>query len=321
MIFSAEEFKWFTPANPTPRVGPTQALRTVTYFQQILISGLLIGCIYGMAALGFTIVFNATRVINFANGEFLMLGGLSTAALIAANASGWGTVTAVLGAAALTTGVGLLMQALAFDKAKSRDLQMLVMLTIGITLMLRGAASIVFGRSVNFVTDFGGFPELTYGGVFIPPQGVWIALAMLAVSAALWLLYTRTTLGKAMQAASMEPGAAALCGIEPRRMALLAFALAGLIGGLAGALMAPLAPPFYENGIALGLKGFAAAIAGGLGNPLGAVLGGLLIGVVESVSAGYGASGYKDAVSFLLLVAILIVRPAGLLGKLQIKRV
>jgi len=278
MIFSTEEFKWFTPANPTPRVGPTQALRTVTYFQQILISGLLIGCIYGMAALGFTIVFNATLV-------------------------------------------GVLMQVLAFDRSKSRDLQMLVMLTIGITLMLRGAASLFFGRSVNFVNDFGGFPELAAGGVFIPPQGLWIALVMVAVSGGLWVLFSRTTIGKAMQAASMEPRAAALCGIEPRRMALLAFALAGLIGGLAGALMAPLAPPFYENGIALGLKGFAAAIAGGLGNPLGAVLGGLLIGVVESVSAGYGASGYKDAVSFLLLVAILIVRPAGLLGKLQIKRV
>lgn len=293
----------------------------MTYFLQILISGLVIGCIYGMAALGFTIVFNATRVINFANGEFLMLGGLATAAIIGAEASGWGTVAAVLVAAALTTLVGLLMQALAFDKAKSRDLQMLVMLTIGITLMLRGGASIVFGRSVSFVNDFGGFPELDAGGVFIPPQGLWIALAMLAVSLALWLLFSRTTIGKAMQAASMEPRAAALCGIEPRHMALLAFAIAGLIGGLAGALMAPLAPPFYENGIALGLKGFAAAIAGGLGNPIGAVLGGLLIGLVESLSAGYGASGYKDAVSFLLLVAVLIVWPAGLLGKLQVKRV
>ena len=146
----------------------------MTYFLQILISGLVIGCIYGMAALGFTIVFNATRVINFANGEFLMLGGLATAAVIGAEASGWGTVAAVLVAAALTTLVGLLMQALAFDKAKSRDLQMLVMLTIGITLMLRGGASIVFGRSVSFVNDFGGFPELDAGGVFIPPQGLWI---------------------------------------------------------------------------------------------------------------------------------------------------
>jgi branched-chain amino acid transport system permease protein len=293
----------------------------VTYFLQILVSGLLIGCIYGMAALGFTIVFNATRVINFANGEFLMLGGMAVAAMAGAEASGWGTLAAVLSASALALLVGVLMQVLAFDRAKSRDLQMLVMLTIGITLMLRGAASLLFGRSVNFVNDFGGFPEIAAGGVFIPPQGLWIALVMLAVSAGLWLLFSRTTLGKAMQAASMEPRAAALCGIEPRRMALLAFAIAGLIGGLAGALLVPLLPPFYENGIALGLKGFAAAIAGGLGNPWGALLGGLAIGLVESVSAGYGASGYKDAVSFLLLVAILIVRPAGLLGKLQVRRV
>lgn len=293
----------------------------MAYFLQILVSGLLVGCIYGMAALGFTIVFNATRVINFANGEFLMMGGMVTAAL---SVSGVGNLPPFLavGLAVLgTTLIGVGMQALAFDKAKSRDLQMLVMLTIGLTLMLRGAASIVFGRNVNFVKDFGLFPPLLLSDVYVPAQGIWIALSLAAVSLGLWFLFSRTTIGKAMQAASMEPRAAALCGIEPRRMALLAFAIAGAIGGLAGALMAPIAPPFYENGISLGLKGFAAAIAGGLGNPIGAVVGGLLIGVIESGSAGYGASGYKDAISFLLLVLILIVRPAGLLGKFEVRRV
>ncbi len=291
------------------------------YFLQILVSGLLVGCIYGMAALGFTIVFNATRVINFANGEFLMAGGMATAAL---SVTGVGTLPPFLAVAIAvigTTMIGIGMQAFAFDKAKSRDLQMLVMLTIGLTLMLRGAASIIFGRNVNFVSDFGVFPPLLLGDVFVPAQGLWIALSLAGVSLALWFLFNRTTIGKAMQAASMEPRAAALCGIEPRRMALLAFAIAGAIGGLAGSLMAPIAPPFYENGIALGLKGFAAAIAGGLGNPLGAVVGGLVIGIIESTAAGYGASGYKDAISFLLLVAILIVRPAGLLGKFEVRRV
>jgi len=291
------------------------------YFLQILVSGLLVGCIYGMAALGFTIVFNATRVINFANGEFLMMGGIATAALSVSGIGSLPPFLAVILAVVGTTCIGITMQALVFDKAKSRDLQMLVMLTIGLTLMLRGAASIIFGRSVNFVSEFGLFPPLLLGQVFVPAQGIWIALSLAGVSLGLWFLFNRTTIGKAMQAASMEPRAAALCGIEPRRMALIAFAIAGLIGGLAGALMAPITPPFYENGMALGLKGFAAAIAGGLGNPLGAVVGGLVIGIIESSAAGYGASGYKDAISFLLLVVILIVRPAGMFGKFEVRRV
>ncbi len=201
------------------------------YFLQILVSGLLVGCIYGMAALGFTIVFNATRVINFANGEFLMMGGIATAALSVSGIGSLPPFLAVILAVLGTTCIGITMQALVFDKAKSRDLQMLVMLTIGLTLMLRGAASIIFGRNVNFVSEFGLFPPLLLGQLFVPAQGIWIALSLVGVSLGLWFLFNRTTIGKAMQAASMEPRAAALCGIEPRRMALIAFAVAGLIGG------------------------------------------------------------------------------------------
>jgi branched-chain amino acid transport system permease protein len=293
----------------------------MSFFLQILVSGLVIGCIYGMAALGFTIVFNATRVINFANGEFLMVGGIATAALAVSGTGALPPAVAVALAVIATTAIGIAMQALFFDKAKSRDLKMLIMLTIGLTLMLRGGAALVFGRDVNFVSEFGLFPPLLLGEVYVPAQGIWIALSLAAVSLSLWFLFNRTAIGRAMQAASMEPRAAALCGIEPRRMALLAFAIAGLIGGLAGALMAPIGAPFYENGMNLGLKGFAAAVAGGLGSPIGAVIGGLAVGVIESMSAGYGASGYKDAIAFLLLVVILIVRPAGLLGKFEVKRV
>lgn len=293
----------------------------MAYFMQIAVSGILVGSIYALAALGFTIVFNATRVINFANGEFLVLGALATAVLAA---SGTGTlpIWVAVGIAVLgTTMVGAMMQLVAINNTRSRDPHMLVILTIGITLMLRGAASLIFGRDVIFMSDFGLFPSLVIGDVFIQSQGIWILGSLIVVSILLWALFNHTTIGRAMQAAAMEPRAAALCGIEVRNMALLAFAIAGAIGGLAGALMAPIAPPFYENGVMLGLKGFAAAIVGGLGNPVGAVLGGLMIGLIESLSAGYGLSGYKDAISFLLLVAILILRPAGLLGRLSAARV
>jgi branched-chain amino acid transport system permease protein len=286
---------------------------------QVGITGLVVGGIYGMAALGFTIVFNATRVINFANGDFLMMGGLCLAGSLAG--LHLPMAEAVAGAIVATAALGVIIQAVVLDRARTRDPLTLIMLTIGIAVALRGLASVVFGKGMHFVPDFGLIPPLLVGNIYVPAQGMWIALALAGTSLGLWFLFQRTRIGKAMQAASQEPRAAALCGIEPRWMAAMAFVLAAGIGGLAGAFVTPLAPAFYENGIFLGLKGFAAAIVGGLGNPMGAVVGGLLIGLVESLAAGYGASGYKDAIAFLLLVAVLIVRPAGLIGRALVTRV
>ena len=288
-------------------------------FLQILITGVVVGCIYGMAALGFTIVFNATKLINFANGEFLMLGGVAIGG--AAVTLKMPIALAVLVAVTGTALVGLAMQTLVLDKARSTDHLTLVMLTIGVALAMRGAAALVFGREVTFVPEFGLLPLLLIGNVFVPSQGIWIVLVFGVVSVALWFLFSRTMYGRAMRAASQEPRAAALCGIEPRQVAATAMMLAAAIGGLAGALMSPISAAFYENGIFLGLKGFAAAVAGGLGNPLGAVVGGVLIGIVESLAAGYFSSGYKDAIAFILLVLVLIMRPAGLIGRAVVTRV
>jgi branched-chain amino acid transport system permease protein len=286
---------------------------------QVGVTGVVLGAIYGMAALGFTIVFNATRIINFANGDFLMMGGLCLAGGVAS--MHLPTIGALAGAVVATAALGAMIQAVVLDGARMRDHLSLVMLTIGASVTLRGVASVVFGRDIRFVPDFGLIPPLLLGNIHVPAQGIWIVLALAFTSLALWFIFQRTRMGKAMQAASQEPHAAALCGIEPRRMAMFAFVLAAALGGLAGAFVAPIAPAFYENGIFFGLKGFAAAIVGGLGNPLGALLGGLLIGIVESVAAGYGASGYKDAIAFLLLVLVLIVRPAGLIGRPLVTRV
>jgi branched-chain amino acid transport system permease protein len=288
-------------------------------FLQILITGIVVGCIYGMAGLGFTIVFNATKLINFANGEFLMLGGVAIAgaAVTLKLPMALALVLAILGTAL----VGFVLQRVVLDQARATDHLTLVMVTIGAALALRGAAALIFGREVTFVPEFGVLPLLLIGNIFVPSQGLWIIFVFVAVSIGLWFLFARTMIGKAMRAASQEPRAAALCGIEPRTAAALAMVLAAGIGGLAGALLSPISAAFYENGIFLGLKGFAAAVSGGLGNPLGAIVGGLLIGIVESLSAGYIASGYKDAIAFLLLVLVLILRPAGLLGRAAVTRV
>lgn len=288
-------------------------------FLQVLISGIVVGCIYGMAALGFTIVYNATRIINFANGEFMMLGGVLLAGLVVT-----AKLPMTLGIAAAIAGcalVGWIVQRGVLDIARNSDPLTLVMLTIGSALALRGAASLVFGRGITFVPEFGLLPLVLLGNVYIPSQGLWIIIVLVVVSTALWFVFSKTMLGKAMRAASQEPRAAALCGIEPRRAAAIAMVMAGCIGGLAGAMLAPMSAAFYENGIFLGLKGFAAAVAGGLGNPMGAIVGGLLIGIVESLTSGFVASGFKDAVSFVLLILVLILRPHGLVGRAVVKRV
>lgn len=280
---------------------------------QVLVSGVVVGCVYGMAALGFAIVYNATRIINFANGEFLMLGGvlLAGAAVGARLPMPLGIAIAIAGCAL----IGWVLQRGVLDLARNSDSVTLVMLTIGAALALRGAAALAFGRQITFVPEFGLLPVVLLGKVYIPSQGLWIIAILLAVSAALWYVFSRTMLGKAMRAASQEPRAAALCGIEPRQVAAIAMVLAGGLGGLAGAMLAPISAAFYENGLFLGLKGFAAAVLGGLGNPMGAVLGGLVIGIVESLTAGFVSSNFKDAVSFAVLILMLILRPQGLMGQ------
>lgn len=288
-------------------------------FIQILITGIVVGCIYGMAALGFTIVYNATKLINFANGEFLMLGGVVLTGAV--TIAGLPTGVAVPVAVAVSAAIGWVMQRVILENARHSDHLTLVMLTIGVALALRGAAALVFGRDISFVPEFGFIPLVLVGNVYIPSQGIWIMLTLAVLSLALWYLFSRTLFGKAMRAASQEPRAAALCGIEPKKAALIAMIMAAAIGGLAGTLMAPISAASYENGIFLGLKGFAAAVVGGLGNPLGAILGGLLIGVIESVTAGYVASGFKDAIGFIILILVLILRPQGLAGRAVISRV
>ncbi len=141
------------------------------------------------------------------------------------------------------------------------------------------------------------------------------------VSGGLSYLFLRTRIGKAMRAASQSPRAAALCGIEPARMSALAFGMAAAAGALAGALVAPVGGAFFEYGLGFGLKGFAAAVLGGFGSPVGAVVGGLLIGLLESLSAGYLSSAYKDAVALAILLALLLAWPSGLLGRVEAKRV
>jgi branched-chain amino acid transport system permease protein len=190
-----------------------------------------------------------------------------------------------------------------------------VMVTLGVGITLKGLAQVFIGKDTQFPPAFSSGGPLAVAGTTISPQSVWIVCVLVVLLLGLYLLLQHTRIGKGMVAVSINHYAATLMGISPRRSAVIAFALAGLIGGAAGALLAPVASAHYDNGIFLGIKGFAAAILGGLGSPVGAVVGGLILGLTESLTAGYVSSVYKDAVSLVLLMLILLLRPQGLIGK------
>ena len=284
---------------------------------QILISGLVTGAIYGMIAIGFTIVFNATRIINFAHGEFAMVGGLIAAVLIDHR-----TPMAVALPCAILIAVllGIVLERLT-AAGRSRSVLSQAMVTIGVGIAYRGLASALLDKDVHFSPPFGLLPTWTIGAVYIPAQGLWIISTLALLSIGLWVLFNRTLLGKAMSAASENPRAAELCAISPAKMSMLAFSLAAGLGAVAGVEVAPMASAYYQNGLFLGLKGFSAAVLGGINNPLGAIVGGLILGGVENLSAGYIASAYKDAIAFTLLLILLLVWPSGLLGRVDVKRV
>jgi branched-chain amino acid transport system permease protein len=286
---------------------------------QIVVSGMILGSVYALTALGFSIVYNATRVVNFAHGEFVMMGGLVTAALTVT--LGMPPLASAAASVLLVTGLGVLLDRVAIQHARRKEQLTLVMITIGAASVFRGLMEIVVGRDIYFMPAFPGPANIGLGGLYIPGQGLWIVVTLVVVAVLLWFLFRHTLLGKAMRAASGNGRAAQLYGIDPRVMSALSYGLAGGIGAIAGAVVTPLASGYYQTGLYFGLKGFAATILGGLGNPLGAIVGGLLIGLMESVAAGYVSSGYKDSIALGILLLVMLFRPSGLFGHVEAVRV
>lgn len=281
--------------------------------QQIILSGLTVGAIYALIAIGFTIVFSTVRIVNFAHGEFVMAGGMIYAYL---NVMHQVPVLAAVGLAIVACMVlAWLVYELGLAGMDKDNHIAQVMVTLGLGITLKGLAQVFIGKDTQFPPTFSGGAPLSVAGATIPAQTLWIVGSLVVILVALYGLLRGTRIGKGMTAVSINHYAATLMGISPHRSAVIAFIIAGLIGGAAGALLAPVASAHYDNGIFLGIKGFAAAILGGLGSPVGALLGGLILGLTESLTAGYVSSVYKDAVSLMLLLAILLLRPQGLIGK------
>jgi len=281
---------------------------------QYLVSGLSTGAIYALIGIGFAIIYNSTEIINFAQGELVMLGGMFT--LFFLNTLHLPLPLAILLAVAAATASGVLFERLTIRPLKSPTPLALIIITI-----IRGLTMLIGGKDTHAIPSFSGNDPILIGTATILPQHLWIfALTALAILLnKLFFQYTIT--GKAMRACAANRRAAGLVGIDVKKMVLFSFAISSALGSLAGIIVAPLTMTSYDVGIMLGLKGFCAAIIGGLSGGISTVLGGLLLGVLESLGAGLISSGYKDAIAFIILLLILFLRPQGLFGKAQTERV
>ncbi|HET6522740.1 MAG TPA: branched-chain amino acid ABC transporter permease [Geminicoccaceae bacterium] len=287
-------------------------------FLQFLFSGITVGAVYAMVALGFTIIYNASGVINFAQGEFVMLGGMGTVFIAAAGVPL--PVAAVL-AVVVAALVGVALNRLAIEPARGASVVTLIIITVGASIFLRGVAQVAFDRQFHRLPSFSGDAPIRVGGATLLPQSLWVIGGAAVIVVALYLFFNRTMLGKSVLATSFNRLAAQLVGINVKRVLTLSFGLSAAIGAVAGVLVTPITFTSYDVGIMLALKGFASAILGGMGHPIGAVVGGFVVGVAESMAAGYLSSQYKDAVAFLIILAVLFLMPRGLFGRAVTERV
>ena len=287
-------------------------------FLQFLFSGITVGAIYALVGLGFAIIYNASHVINFAQGEFVMLGGMNTVFFISV---GLPMPVAMLLAVVITIVIGLALEKFAIEPARDSSIVTLIIITIGASIFLRGAAQVIWGRNFHSLSPISGNDPVMIGGAAVLPQSLWILGCTIVIVIVLMYFFNRTLVGKAIVASAHNPLAAKLVGINPRFIMLLSFGLSAMLGAIAGILIAPISLAYPGVGIMLGLKGFCAAILGGLGNPMGAIIAGLIVGISEAVTAGYISSAYKDAVAFIIILGVLFFKPSGLFGVRGTERV
>jgi branched-chain amino acid transport system permease protein len=285
---------------------------------QYAASGVTVGAIYALIALGFTLIYNSTHVANFAQGDFAMLGAMTTVFVAAA---GVPIVAAGIIAILVTAIAGLLLYRLAIDPARNSSVLGLIVLTVGAAIFLKGAAQIAFDKRFHSLPAWFSIEPIKILGAAIQPQSFVVMGGAAVIVFALALFTRRTLVGKGVLAISQNRLAATLVGINVTSIVALAFVISAGIGGVAGILAAPITLTSYDAGTLLSLKGFAAAMLGGFGSPLGAVVGGLVLGIVEAFGGGMISSAYKDAFAFIAILVVLAVRPQGLIGSTARERV
>ncbi|MDD9303939.1 MAG: branched-chain amino acid ABC transporter permease [Desulfobacter sp.] len=285
---------------------------------QYLFSGITTGAIYAVIAVGLSMLYASTELINFAHGEFVMVGAMALVTLWVH--LGLPLPIAMAGAVLLGCVLGLLFERFAIRQVKTPNPIVLVIITVGASIFLRGLGMVAWGKDPFSIPSFSSHDSIEIAGAALLPQSIWIVGTALLLAGGIHFFLKKTLMGKAMVACAVNQTAAFLTGIPSERMGVLAFAISTGCGAIAGIFIAPITMSSYDMGTMLGLKGFCAAMIGGLGSLWGAFAGGILLGVLESLGAGLISSGLKDAIAFILLLLILYVRPGGIFSAQEAKR-
>jgi len=279
---------------------------------QYVLAGVVVGAIYALIAAGFVLIYQVTGLINFAQGEFAMIGAM-TAASLASN--GMRPLEAAAIAVAVAAVTGAVCYLLAIRPARAATGVTLIFITLGLDVALRGLGLFVWGTNPLSLDAFSAGAAITVFGGVLPPQALWVLLTDVIVFGALYVFFRHTYAGTAVRAAVANPPIASTFGIPLRTFAFWSFVAAAAIGGLGGVVVAPITSATYDMGLTLGLAGFVAAVLGGLDSLPGALVGGFVLGIVEKVAGGVLSTGWEEGVGFLILVLVLVLRPQGLLGR------
>lgn len=287
-------------------------------FIQFIFSGLTVGSMYALTALGIVLIYNASGLINFAQGEFSVLGGLTTASLVGLGVP----MLYAIGAAVIPAiAVGILLYFFSWHVGRKSTMLEVIIMTVAVAMVVQGGAQVIWGKELRAVPPFTGDVPISWGAAAILPQALWV----LGISSAIFLLlawfFGRTVMGKAILATAFNFEVARMMGVNIRTVQLFSFVLAALLGAVAGIVTAPITFAIYDAGLMVGLKGIIAALIGGIGSGAGAVVGGLLLGMSEAMTAGYISSQYKDAVPLVLMLVFFMLRPHGIFAGKQSQRV
>src|SRR5512143_1295880 len=291
---------------------------SIELLSQYLGAGITYGTIYAVVAIGFNIIYNATGIINFAQGEFVMLGGMTAVTLH----QYLPLPLAIVGAVAVTLLVGAVVEIVFIRWLYKPSVLRMIIITIGISILIRETALHIWGEGVRALPYFTGssVSALNLGGVFVSPQVIWVVGIGAVVVVLLNMFFNYTILGRQMRACSANRDAARLCGINAKNVVTFSFMLSAAIGALGGCIVSPITYVQYDSGTPLAIKGFTVAILGGLGNSTAAVGAGMILGVLESFSIAVLPAAYKDVIAIVILLGILFIRPSGIFGSTKAAR-
>lgn len=293
-------------------------MQTGSAVLQLLVAGIGTGSIYALIALGFNVVFKSTGAMNFAQGEWVVMGGMISA-LLFASVSNIGL--ACLLAVVIVSALGILSERLVIWPLRRPNTLLITLVSIGLAICTRSLVMIVLGKKPVGYPSFSETSTLVLGGISIQTQTLWIIGLTLAFLVVMHFFFERSMMGKALRAAAADRDAAAIVGVRVETTVMLSFAIAAFAGALAGAIITPLTLSSYDQGAMFGFKGFSAAMLGGVGSLPGAVVGGLALGLLEAFGSFYISSDFKDAIAFAVLLLILFVRPSGFLGRADVVKV